>query len=170
MRIFNETQRFNQWWMIVLLIIIVLKITYDVFTEYHQIKIGNSTKTLTSLIISLLIFGLVLILLFSIKLTTRIDEKGIYYQFFPFHFKIKKVIWEDINRCYIRKYNPILEYGGWGIRGFSRKGKGMAFNTKGNMGIQLEFKNGDKLLLGTQSAKKAALVIQNYQYKLKDNT
>ena len=29
-------------------------------------------------------------------------------------------------------------------------GKGKAFNIKGNMGLQLQFKDGKKLLIGTQ--------------------
>ncbi len=170
MKVFTEIQRFNQWWLIVLFIVVVLIVTYNLFTEYHQIELGAGTKTLTSLVISLIILGLVTILIFSIKLTTRIDETGIYYQFFPFHFKLKKVEWVALTACYVRKYNPLLEYGGWGIRGLSRKGRGMAFNTKGNMGIQLEFKDGGKLLLGTQLPEKAKLSLNNYQYKLKSDS
>ena len=170
MKVFTETQRFNQWWLILIFIVVVLIVTYDFFIEYHQIEIGAGTKTLTSLIISLIILGLVTFLIFSVKLTTRIDETGIYYQFFPFHFRLKKVAWEELNACYVRKYNPILEYGGWGIRGLSRKGRGIAFNTKGNMGIQLKFIDGGSLLLGTQIPEKAKLSLNNYQYKLKSDS
>ncbi|MEN8124516.1 MAG: hypothetical protein ABFR32_05240 [Bacteroidota bacterium] len=174
MKVFTETQRFNQWWLIVLFTIIVVKITYDLFTEFFQIEMGTNTKSLISLIISLIILGMVLILIFSMKLKSRIDEKGIYYQFFPFHFKLKKVAWEELKRCYVRKYNPLLEYGGWGIRRIYRKGglrgNGIAYNIKGNMGIQMEFNDGGKILLGTQLPEKVELILRNYQYKLEDNS
>ena len=41
-----------------------------------------------------------------------------------------------------------MQYGGWGIRGFKSN---RAYNVSGKIGLQLEFKNGDKLLVGTQN-------------------
>ncbi len=57
--------------------------------------------------------------IFFFKLTTRIDEKGIHYQFFPFHFKLKKIAWSEITSATVRTYDPIGEYGGWGLKGGS---------------------------------------------------
>jgi hypothetical protein len=47
----------------------------------------------------------------------------------------------------VRKYKPLLEYGGYGIRGF---GNNRALNIAGKTGLQLIFKDGRKLLIGTQ--------------------
>jgi len=47
----------------------------------------------------------------------------------------------------VRKYKPLLEYGGYGIRGF---GNNRALNISGNTGLQLVFKDGRKLLIGTK--------------------
>jgi hypothetical protein len=83
------------------------------------------------------------------RLETKIDKEGIYVRLFPLHVNYKLFKWNEIEKAYIRKYNPILEFGGWGIRfGF----KGMAYNVSGNKGLQLEFKNGEKLLIGTNRA------------------
>jgi hypothetical protein len=49
------------------------------------------------------------------------------------------------------KETKIIEYGGWGIRK-TFSGKGTAYNVKGKNGLQLVFKNGDRLLIGTQKA------------------
>jgi hypothetical protein len=57
---------------------------------------------------------------------------------------------EDLNECFARKYRPILEYGGWGIR-CGWKG-GRAYNVSGNEGVQLVFKNGKRLLIGSKEA------------------
>jgi len=112
---------------------------------------------------------LVFVLFLIIKLETRIDETGVYYQFFPFHFKLKRIGWDELKAVEVRKYSPIMEYGGWGIRGLSRKSrKGMAFNVSGNMGIQLVLKDGGKLLLGTNMPDKARETINNCLYKLKE--
>jgi len=51
----------------------------------------------------------------------------------------------------LRGYSPISEYGGWGMR-YSLSGKGRALNVSGRTGVQLVFKDGKKLLIGTQKA------------------
>jgi len=54
----------------------------------------------------------------------------------------------------VRKYSPIGEYGGWGYR-VAGKRSGVAYNISGNMGIQIELKNGKKILLGTRKPEEA---------------
>ncbi len=86
-------------------------------------------------------------LLGSLKLYTRIDNSGIHFRMKPFHWKERMIAWDEIDQVHVRKYSPILEYGGWGIR-YGRNGK--AFNVRGNYGIQIIKKDGKKILLGTQ--------------------
>ena len=92
-------------------------------------------------------------LLSSLKLYTRIDAMGVHFRMKPFHFKEQTIPWEDIDQIHVRKYSPILEYGGWGMR-YGRNGK--AFNVRGNYGIQIVKKNGKKVLIGTQRPEDAA--------------
>jgi hypothetical protein len=40
-----------------------------------------------------------------------------------------------------------MEYGGWGIK-YGKMGK--AYNVSGNRGVQLEFTDGKRLLIGSQ--------------------
>ena len=69
--------------------------------------------------------------------------------FNPFHFKEKFYDWDSLSACYVRTYSPLLEYGGWGIKyGFG--GQGLVYNVSGNVGLQLKFKVGEPLLIGTQ--------------------
>lgn len=83
------------------------------------------------------------------KLYTEIDEKGITVQLKPFHLKPKFFTWDEIELISVRKYRPLAEYGGWGLRiGMN----GTAYNIKGNMGLQIVFKNKKMLLIGTQLA------------------
>lgn len=92
-------------------------------------------------------------------LNTEIHEHGIHYQFKPFHRQPKRVYWDDLEKVYVRRYRPLTEYGGWGYRvGVS----GGAYNVKGNQGIQLQFKNGRKLLIGTQKPMEAKTIIDKY--------
>jgi len=106
-------------------------------------------------------------LIFSLKLKTRIDETGIHFRFIPFHFKNKVIPWSTIEKGYIRSYEAISEYGGWGMKGGKlwRKSNGVAYNVKGDVGLQLELKNGKKILIGTQRQEEMKRVLQTYNDK-----
>src|SRR3712207_3596059 len=88
------------------------------------------------------------ILLFNCRLDTTIRKDGVYVRFFPFHLKFKYYDWNGLVKSYVRQYSPLIEYGGWGLR-FGIFGKGTAFNVSGDKGLQLEFLNHKKLLIGT---------------------
>jgi hypothetical protein len=140
--IFNEIQRFRQWWLW-LIIFFVLG-----FSGYNSIENVEFFSTY-ELIISLAVPILILLLFFTIKLETKVDALGVRVRLFPFHLKFKYFRWKNIQNVYIREYSPLMDYGGWGLRlGFF--GRGKAYNVSGNMGLQLVFKDGKKLLIGTQ--------------------
>lgn len=138
---FRESQRFTQWWVWVVLIGTGTLPYIPYFTGAYS---EGSANGLIGASIIMLLMALLFLLL---RLETTIDEDGIRIQFFPFHLKSRFYSWEEIRKMGIRQYSPIREYGGWGIRGLSRKNR--AFNVKGNWGLQLEFENGDLLLIGT---------------------
>ncbi len=63
----------------------------------------------------------------------------------------------NVVRAYARTYQPLREYGGWGIRvGPS----GRAFNMRGNQGVQLELRSGQRVLLGSDRADALAETIR----------
>lgn len=68
----------------------------------------------------------------------------------------------NIANMYVRKYKPLREYGGWGLR-MGLFGKGSAINVSGNMGIQIELKNGDRILIGTNKPDDAKRIIKDLQ-------
>ncbi len=147
--IFSEEQRFRQTWvwaLIVIISVIVWSSTIQQILFNHPI--GSKPVTDSAMIILWLIFGILFpIFFYKLKLTTEVRKKGIYIRFFPLQLTFKRIAIEKLKKYEIRTYNPILEYGGWGIR-YGRKGK--AYNVSGNIGIQLEFKNGKRLLIGSQ--------------------
>jgi len=95
----------------------------------------------------------------SLKLYTRMDSFGVHYRMTPFHFREQTIPWEEIDQIQVRKYSPILEYGGWGIR-IGRNGR--AYNVRGNYGLQIVKKNGKKVLIGTQRPEDAARHLSNH--------
>ncbi len=138
---FKETQRFTQWWLWIVLIGSWIALMYSIATV--------SAPTTISFFISMG-FGMLLPVLFwQMRLTTRISTEGIYVRFIPFHFKEKFFPWDSIESAQVRTYSPLMEYGGWGIK-YGFNGQGKVFNVAGDQGLQLVFKSGEKLLIGTQ--------------------
>ena len=168
MKVFKEEQRFTQSWFIVVmgisLIVPLLFIIQEYMKEDSKFTTAGFLGTLSVLLISI-------VPLFFFKLSTKIDEIGIHYQFFPFHLKLKCIAWQDIAKTYVRTYDPIGDYGGWGLKGgaFWNSAKGKAINVSGDIGIQLELKNGQKLLIGTQKKAAAESVLKTYQLKTNQN-
>lgn len=164
MKVFKEEQRFTQLWLIIILIFSSIVPISVLISEYKKNE-NSSSVALFLMILVVIILPLIIIFLF--KLTTKIDDQGIFYQFIPFHFSSKKISWNEISKAYVRTYDPIGEYGGWGFKGgffWSKKGK--AINVSGDIGIQLELKNGKKLLIGTQKESEAKSVLETYQNKI----
>lgn len=167
--LFSEIQRFRQKWIWVLLIVVaiigvaplVVNIVMQVCLKTPLGKkpsdIGEySIITLIYMAILAVVFGLVA----SCKLETFINKEGITARFYPIQRSFKLYKWEDITKCYVRQYSPIKEYGGWGVRGL---GKNTALNVSGNMGIQLELKDGNRILIGTNKPEEAEKVLRSYK-------
>ena len=149
---FKETQRFKTRWawagVVALNILFIYAIVQQVI---FGIPFGPKPAPDLALILIGLIPLLLLIFLFAIKLKTRINEIGIYFRFYPFQFKETEIEWQELTDAYMRNYNSLFEYGGWGIRKGTAK-TGMAINSSASStrGLQLQFNNGKLLLIGTK--------------------
>jgi hypothetical protein len=168
MKVFIEEQKFKP-----LLVIVVLAITFIVvllsITSNWDYIITTNLLGKISAFSGLVVVILVAFLFANLKLKTRIDENGIYYQYFPFHFSYKLIKWTAISKCYTRNYNAISEFCGWGIKFSFKKDVGKSFTTKGNIGLQIELKNGNKILIGTQQKDEIQQVINTYKLKVATN-
>jgi hypothetical protein len=164
MKVFKEQQRFTQTWLIVLLAISVIIPIVIIINEYLD---ENTTMSSNEFILTLGGILVSVTFIFFFQLKTRIDEFGIHYQFFPFHLSMKTIHWKEINTATVRTYDPIGEFGGWGIKGglFWDKSKGKCMNISGDIGIQLVFKDGKKILIGTQKKEEATQVLKTYNTK-----
>ena len=147
---FKEEQRFRAWWVLVFLLSLFGILTYAIVQqELFDHPFGSQPASTPILIITGFI-PLVMILLYYIsRFETIVDDDGILYKFYPFHLKYHRIRWKEIAHCYVRKYQAITEFGGWGIR---LGNDGRAYNVAGDNGLQVELKNGGKVLFGTQKA------------------
>ncbi len=143
--LFTERQRFKQWW----LWLILLGVNWLVFKQVvGGLQFKDSPTNNTVHLIAAGITILLTLLFVICRLDTVIKKNGIYVRLFPFHVKFKHYTWDELTRSFVRQYSPISEYGGWGLR-LGSFGKGTAYNISGDKGLQLEFTNNKKLLIGT---------------------
>jgi hypothetical protein len=98
----------------------------------------------------------ILYIFYILRLETEVRYDGLYVRFYP--LTSKTINFTEIVYCEARTYHPIKEYGGWGIRYGWKRGK--AYNVSGNRGVQLEFQNGKKLLIGSQRPEELAQAIK----------
>ncbi len=168
MKVFAEEQKFKRWIILSILTVPLIIGISLLFIKEENIPEFNS-EDFWGLTITFLIVGIVLLMILSIRLQTKINEQGIYYQFFPIHLVQKFIPWQDISECYLLKYNSLTQYGGYGYRIGLFKNKGIVMNVGGEYGIQLVLKTGKKILIGTQNKNDAKRILITYKFKLTSN-
>ncbi len=163
---FREKQYFTNspvMWIFYAVFLVIVAIL--LFGMYQQLVLGkpwgvksmSNSNLIYTFVFVVLFMGALVVLFSRVKLLVIIDSEGIHYRFPFFVLREKLILHDSISHWEIRKYRALLEYGGWGYRkGINidlpifRKTWGVAFIVKGNVGLQLYFTNGQKLLIGTQ--------------------
>jgi hypothetical protein len=144
--VFREVQQFRQIWLWLIILPPAALFWYGCFQQFVLgAPFGTNPAPDVVLLLIWLLCGIALpALFFWIKMITEVRSDGLYVRFFPFRFSVS---WSELRKYEVRTYNPILDYGGWGVRyGFG----GMAYNVSGNSGVQLELTNGKRVLIGSQ--------------------
>jgi hypothetical protein len=148
--VFREVQRFHQWW--IWLIVLAIAV-FGWWGFVQQILYGVPFGTQPAPDAMVWVFWVLAGVAFPIFLTllhmvTEVRENGLVITFFPV-FR-RRIPFENIHRCETCSYDPILHYGGWGIR-WNRK-RGWAFNVSGHQGVRLILERGQTVLVGSQRA------------------
>jgi hypothetical protein len=147
--VYKEVQRFKQFWLWVI-ILVAASIFWAGFIYQVLLggEFGNNPASDIQLTILFILMGLVFPLFFyKMKLTTIVQPGELNIRFWPFHMRPVRIPLHLIRGYEGIVYNPISDYGGWGIRwGF----KGKAYNMSGNRGVLLYFYDRKPLLIGSQ--------------------
>jgi hypothetical protein len=156
---FKEEQKFTQVWIWMLLIALsgiwIWQLVQQVFMG---IPFGNKPSPDVVIILTGIFPVLAIILFRLLTLETIINEDGVGYRFKPFQRKPRLIKANDIVHYEVKKYSPLKDYGGWGIRYGSAK-NGRAYNVSGNQGVLFELKNGKRFMLGTQKSSEIRLAL-----------
>lgn len=141
--VFTERQTLLRHWWGLLLLALVPALLPGIVWLADSPTASSPTAAWLAPLLAVVVMGLVL----SIRLETRLDAAGVHYRFWPLQLTARHQPWAAISRAYVRPYDPLGEYGGWGLKGTRRH---RALNVAGGEGIQLELADGTRLLLGTQ--------------------
>jgi hypothetical protein len=159
--VFEEKQgMMRHWWIILPLLLptIIISLAGMKADDAAKAEIFASLWTIVW------VDALILFLFNMMRLYSRIDGNGVSFRYVPF-IRQRSYNWNDIEKVWVRKYKPITEFGGWGIKSINRAKKGIAYNVWGNKGLQLELKNGKKILIGTQKADEMAAFLKRLKEK-----
>ena len=174
-KVYYERQRFNQWWIILIMLFVNGIFIYGCFKQLVLGKLwGNNPVDNTMLIVITVLLALITLSFFFIRLETVIDKDGVYERFFPFQLKYRFTPWDYIIDAIVMKNNPIKEFGGWGMRvkliNFGRHGirygiGKKAYTISGNYVLQLTLNNNKKIIIGTQKPEELEEFLDNLNAK-----
>jgi len=157
--LFSEKQHFSPWIVWGTLLVAVLPLFFGLYSYWQGATTGSNMGKATLFVVTAIVL-LITALLSSSKLETVIKREGVEVRLFPFQQTFRKFAWEAIDTVSVRRYNPILEYGGWGLKGFAND---RALNMRGDIGMQLVFKNGERLLIGTEKPEELKEILSKLQ-------
>lgn len=166
MNSYSETQRFRQAWVWVVFVLLLLLNVFNFWYKPSNIELYKSLypdsflAKFDELLFYIKVVGVILaagyILLFGLfTLRTTVNEAGVSYQFFPMQFNLVKKGWGEIEKAYVRQYRRAK---GGPVKYFVNDGR--TYSIAGIMGLQLVFKNGDRVLVGTQQPQALKATLQ----------
>ncbi len=160
---YREVQRFTQplLWLFILATLLFVLVTFG-WALYQQLVLGqpwgNRPMSDTALILSscgaIGISAAIVLLFVVLRLEVEVRDDGVYVAFRPISRRVFS--FAEIRQCTARKYQPLRNYGGWGLRSNFRSN---AYTVRGDEGVWLEFHDQKPILVGSQRAEELADVV-----------
>lgn len=159
---FTEKQQLKLWWLYILLGIETIVVCSIMFLSKDKMTWQEITAAHYFPIFAILLPYLIVYVVTKNSFSIKIDVTGINYRYWPFA-RNKFLAWQQIEKLYIRKFDALGEYGGWGYRyrlWFKFKDKAYIFNDA-NLGLQIELANNKKILFSTSKLEELTLFLIN---------
>lgn len=168
---FEERQRYNQWWL--WLMIGTVTVGTSILFLYgmvQQIYLGQTwgdrpMSDEALILTTLLTLGAqaaIVFLYFNLELQLRIDRHSLEYRFKPVLFNWRRIERETIRNYEVGKYF----FMGSGIR-IKLNGQ-RVYNIRGNKGIEITLTTGKKILIGTQQPDQLKLAMEKMMNLVQD--
>jgi len=152
--IFEEEQRFTQWWLWLILGGILIIPAYGIVQQLvFNESFGDKPMSDIGLIIVCVVNLGICLFIWMLRLQTTITKDEIKINYPP--LAKKRILWSEVEQAQIVKYSPLI---GYGLRIWTPHGT--VYNVKGNRGFSLILKNGKKYMIGTQRHREVEDIIQ----------
>jgi hypothetical protein len=155
--LFREVQRFRDVWWIMTLVFGIAAIQWWIFLGQivGGAPMGNRPAPDGVVLLIWLLFGIGLPVLFLLlRLEVEVTPDGVTIRFAPLFVRL--IDRRDIAGAEPLTYRPLGEFGGWGVRGWGGR---VAYNVRGDQGVELTLRDGRRVLIGTQRATELAAAI-----------
>jgi hypothetical protein len=106
------------------------------------------SRCTTALLAVWLAVGVGTLLFLRTQLITRVDAIGVHVRFAPWQRRARRIPWEQVHACRVRRYRPLVDLGGWGLRR-SFSGRMEGYTTSGDQALELDLGERRSLLIGT---------------------
>lgn len=140
-RFFYQRQKFTSGWLPYVLAVSLVLPCALAFGMYQQ-----GDRSLDIYVGPAIALAVNAMVLFGMWLDIEVSTVGIRYRFFPF-IGWRTLEWSQIERIQIVHYDPLTDYGGWGIK---RGKEGWVYSVTGDEGILITTTEGKKIMLGIQ--------------------
>jgi hypothetical protein len=137
---YHEEQHFHGALMGLLLVAMVFVVAVTVLAVFF-----SRPDDALLLAIAPVVVVLVASLISLSHLDVDVTDRGVTIAF-RYLWPTRRIGFEEIIGLEVRRYNPLLEYGGWGVR---LGPKGWAYMTSGKEGVQLRLRRGIPVLIGS---------------------
>jgi hypothetical protein len=147
---FEERQHFRQWW---IWLIILLTAAIGWWGWVQQIVLGEPFGSnpgpdwLVWLLWLFIGLGLPALFLWA-QLRVTVTDEDVIIRYVP--FTSRRIALREILGATAREYDAVREYGGWGVKGWSRDKR--AYNVSGNEGVELFLRDGRTIMIGSRRA------------------
>lgn len=148
--LFQETQTFRRvYWVMALVVGIAGLQWWFFFVQIIQGRpAGSNPAPDWMLILFWLLFGIGLPLFFWVMaLEVTVDLEKVIIRFRPLSRRV--IAADEIKSAEAVVYRPLLDFGGWGIRGLGGR---RAYSISGNRAVELHLTSGDMVVVGTNKS------------------
>jgi hypothetical protein len=153
--LFREVQRFRDVWWVMVLVFGVAALQWWLFLSAVAGGLGFDPAATGVLLFTWLFFGIGFPIFFlMLRLEVEVTPNEVAIRFVPlFGRTIAK---REIAVVEVRRYRALGEFGGWGIRGWGGR---VAYNVRGEEGVELTLVDGRHVLIGSGRAVELAAAI-----------
>ena len=155
--LFREVQRFRDVWWVMVLVFGIAAMQWWLFLGQiiGGAPMGNRPAPDAVVLLIWLLFGVGLPVFFLLlRLEVVVNPGAVVIRFAPLVTRV--IDRREIAGVDVVTYRPLGEFGGWGIRGWGGR---VAYNVRGNKGVELVLHDGRRVVIGSQRAVELASAI-----------